>query len=87
MKKFMFFDEGVMYGYLVFVVSKGVSVKIICLIDEFLFEDYNDKYNDRVMLLLVINKEGKSYIFINGNSIEFKFGWWIISLVLLEEDK
>ncbi len=86
-KKLTLFDEGVTYGYLASAVSKGASVKTTRLTDEFSFEDYNDKYNDRATPLLAINKEGKSYTFINGNSIEPKSGWRIISLVLPEEDK
>ena len=86
-KKLTLFDEGVTYGYLASAVSKGASVKTTRLTDEFSFEDYNDKYNDRATPLLAINKEGKSYTFINGNSIEPKSGWRIISLILPEEDK
>lgn len=85
-KKLTLFDEGVTYGYLASAVSKGASVKTTRLTDEFSFEDYNDKYNDRATPLLAINKEGKSYTFINGNSIEPKSGWRIISLILPEED-
>ena len=86
-KKLTLFDEGVTYGYLASAVNRGASVKTTRLTDEFSFEDYNDKYNDRATPLLAINKEGKSYTFINGNSIEPKSGWRIISLVLPEEDK
>ena len=86
-KKLTLFDEGVTYGYLASAVSKGASVKTTRLTDEFSFEDYNNKYKDRATPLLAINKEGKSYTFINGNSIEPKSGWRIISLVLPEEDK
>jgi len=86
-KKLTLFDEGVTYGYLASAVNRGASVKTTRLTDEFSFEDYNDKYNDRATPLLAINKEGKSYTFINGNSIEPKSGWRIISLILPEEDK
>jgi len=86
-KKLTLFDEGVTYGYLASAVNRGASVKTTRLTDEFSFEDYNNKYKDRATPLLAINKEGKSYTFINGNSIEPKSGWRIISLVLPEEDK
>tara|TARA_X000001388_G_scaffold77595_1_gene79296 strand:+ start:847 stop:2559 length:1713 start_codon:yes stop_codon:yes gene_type:complete len=85
-KKLTLFDEGVTYGYLASAVNRGASVKTTRLTDEFSFEDYNNKYKDRATPLLAINKEGKSYTFINGNSIEPKSGWRIISLVLPEED-
>lgn len=84
-KKLTLFDEGVTYGYLASAVNRGASVKTTRLTDEFSFEDYKTKYNERATPLLAINKEGKTYTFINGNSIEPMSGWRIISLVLPEE--
>ena len=84
-KKLTLFDEGVTYGYLASAVNRGASVKTTRLTDEFSFEDYKNKYNERATPLLAINKEGKTYTFINGNSIEPISGWRIISLVLPEE--
>lgn len=86
-QKLTLFDEGVTYGYLATAVNQGANVKTTRLSEEFSFEDYTSKYNDRATPLLAIDKEGKSYTFINGNSIEPKSGWRIISLIMPEEDK
>ncbi|WP_032095152.1 MULTISPECIES: cation:proton antiporter [unclassified Alteromonas] len=80
-KKLMLFDEGVTYGYLASAVAKGSTIKTTPLSEEFDYEQYIHKYGDRATPLIAIDSDGKSFTFINGNSIEPKAGWRLISLV------
>ena len=77
----MLFDEGVTYGYLASAVAKGSTIKTTPLSEEFDYEQYIHKYGDRATPLIAIDSDGKSFTFINGNSIEPKAGWRLISLV------
>ena len=83
-KRLTLFDEGVTYGYLASAIARNASVKTTRLSDEFTFAQYNEKYGDRATLLIAIDDEGKSFTFVNGNSIHPKAGWRVISLILPE---
>lgn len=85
-QKLTLFDEGVTYGYLASSVAKGATVKTTRLSEEFTFEQYNDEYGMRVLPLIAIDAEGKTYTFIDGNSISPKAGWRVISLILPQTD-
>jgi hypothetical protein len=56
-------------------------VKTTRLTEEFTYEQYIKQYGERATPLIAINAEGKSYTFINGNSIQPKAGWRVISLI------
>ncbi|MDY6884909.1 MAG: sodium:proton antiporter, partial [Pseudomonadota bacterium] len=57
------------------------QVKTTRLSDEFTYEQYTQQYGERATPLVAINAEGKSFTFINGNSIQPKAGWRVISLI------
>jgi NhaP-type Na+/H+ or K+/H+ antiporter len=80
-KKLTLFDEGVTYGYLASAIARGATVKTTRLSDEFTYEQYTQQYGVRATPLIAISNEGKSYTFINGNSIEPKANWRVISLI------
>ena len=80
-KKLTLFDEGVTYGYLASAIARGATVKTTRLSDEFTYEQYTKQYGVRATPLIAISNEGKSYTFINGNSIEPKANWRVISLI------
>ncbi|WP_218418162.1 cation:proton antiporter [Alteromonas lipotrueae] len=83
-KRLTLFDEGVTYGYLASAIARNASIKTTRLSDEFTFAQYNEKYGDRATPLIAIDVEGKSFTFVNGNSIHPKAGWRVISLILPE---
>ncbi|MDO6567789.1 sodium:proton antiporter [Alteromonas sp. 1_MG-2023] len=85
-KRLTLFDEGVTYGYLASAIARNASVKTTRLSDEFTFAQYNEKYGDRATPLIAIDAEGKSFTFVNGNSIHPKSGWRVISLILPDEE-
>ncbi|MCP3704190.1 MAG: sodium:proton antiporter [Alteromonas sp.] len=80
-KKLTLFDEGVTYGYLASAIARDSMVKTTRLSEEFTYEQYIKQYGERATPLIAINAEGKSYTFINGNSIQPKAGWRLISLI------
>ena len=80
-KKLTLFDEGVTYGYLASAIARDSMVKTTRLSEEFTYEQYIKQYGERATPLIAINAEGKSYTFINGNSIQPKAGWRVISLI------
>ena len=86
-KKLTLFDEGVTYGYLASAIARESQVKTTRLSEEFSYEQYIKQYGERATPLIAINAEGKSYTFINGNSIEPKAGWRLISLIEPERDE
>ena len=85
-KKLTLFDEGVTYAFLASAISRGAAVKTTGLSEEFSYEQYISQYGERATPLIAINSEGKSFTFINGNSIEPKAGWRVISLIVPEQN-
>ncbi|WP_334015518.1 cation:proton antiporter [Alteromonas sp. S167] len=85
-KKLTLFDEGVTYAFLASAISRGAAVKTTRLSEEFSYEQYISQYGERATPLIAINSEGKSFTFINGNSIEPKAGWRVISLIAPEQN-
>ncbi|MEC8376880.1 MAG: NAD-binding protein, partial [Pseudomonadota bacterium] len=85
-KKLTLFDEGVTYAFLASAISRGAAVKTTRLSEEFSYEQYISQYGERATPLIAINSEGKSFTFINGNSIEPKAGWRVISLIVPEQN-
>ncbi|GEA07281.1 sodium/hydrogen exchanger [Alteromonas sp. KUL42] len=86
-KKLTLFDEGVTYGYLASAIARGATVKTTRLSEEFTYEHYLKQYQDRTTPLIAINGDGKSYTFINGNTLTPKAGWKIIGLIEPERDE
>ena len=86
-KKLTLFDEGVTYGYLASAIARGATVKTTRLSEEFTYEQYLKQYQDRTTPLIAINGDGKSYTFINGNTLTPKAGWKIIGLIEPERDE
>ena len=84
-KSLVLFNEGVTYAYLASAVARGATIKTTRLSDEFTFSQYNEQYGDRATPLIAIDTDDRTYTFINGNSIQPKAGWRVISLILPEE--
>lgn len=80
-KKLTLFDEGVTYGYLASAIARGATVKTTRLTEEFTYKQYAQQYGLRATPLIAINSEGKSFTFVNGNSLEPKANWRVISLI------
>lgn len=80
-KKLTLFDEGVTYGYLASAIARGATVKTTRLTEEFTYKQYEQQYGLRATPLIAINSEGKSFTFVNGNSLEPKANWRVISLI------
>lgn len=80
-KKLTLFDEGVTYGYLASAIARGATVKTTRLTEEFTYKQYDQQYGLRATPLIAINSEGKSFTFVNGNSLEPKANWRVISLI------
>lgn len=80
-KKLTLFDEGVTYGYLASAIARGATVKTTRLTEEFTYKQYEQQYGLRATPLIAINSEGKSFTFVNGNSLELKANWRVISLI------
>lgn len=83
-KKFLLFGEGVIYGYLVSIVSCGGRIKIMLIMLEFIYQDYLCIYVDKVMLLIVIDENKWLYVMLSLDEMILKVGWKLISLVEVE---
>ena len=75
------FDEKATFAKLASLVSKGASIKITQLSQEFTFEDYLKKHGNRLTLLFAIKPDKKLVPLGQADKLLPEDGWEIISLI------
>jgi NhaP-type Na+/H+ or K+/H+ antiporter len=83
-KKLSLFAEGITYGRLAGMVSKGAIVKTTRLSDAFTYEDYLEQYKDSLLPLCAIDPAGKVHLYTSSKAIKPKADWRVISLISME---
>ncbi len=81
------FGNEVTYARLASALANGAEIKTTTLSDEFNYDAYLEKYQDRVIPLFAISRKGNLRIFGDAeNPPAPQPGWKIISLVMPEKD-
>jgi NhaP-type Na+/H+ or K+/H+ antiporter len=75
------FDEKATFAKLASLVSKGASIKITQLSQEFTFEDYLKKHGTRLTLLFALKPDKKLVPLGQADKLLPEEGWEIISLI------
>lgn len=78
------FGDNITYGKLASWVAKGATIKTTRLSDSFTIEDYNQKYDDKLLKLCAFDTNNKIYMFTSSTKIEPKADWKIVSLIFAE---
>lgn len=81
------FDDGTTYAKLASLVSKGASVKVTQLSNEFTYEAYRQQHGNRLTLLFAIQPSGKVIPIKSESDVEPKVGWELISLIQAGDEK
>ncbi len=76
------FSEGATYGYLSSMVIKGATIKTTSLSDNFSYQDYKAQYGEKVLPLLILDKNNKAKICLSDSYDEVNNESKIISLIL-----
>lgn len=83
-KKLGLFAEGVTYGRLANLVSKGATIKTTRLSDSFTMENYGETYGARALPLCAIDPNGKVFLYTIAPEFKPKAEWQIVSLITPE---
>tara|TARA_R110000782_G_scaffold124850_2_gene216333 strand:+ start:287 stop:2080 length:1794 start_codon:yes stop_codon:yes gene_type:complete len=75
------FGENVAYGNLAYLLRNGAEIKSTQLSDEFTFEQYLEKYGDRVIPLFAIDGKQRIQIFVTNGKMKPESGWTIIGMI------
>lgn len=75
------FGEDVTYGNLAHSLRNGAEIKSTQLSDEFRFEQYLEKYDDRVIPLFAIDNKQRIQIFVANGKMKPEPGWTIIGMI------
>lgn len=78
------FGENVAYGKLAYLLRNGAEIKSTQLSDEFTFEQYLEKYGERVIPLFAIDSKQRIQIFVANGKMKPESGWTIIGMIQTE---
>lgn len=78
------FGENVAYGNLAQYLRNGAEIKSTQLSDEFTFEQYLEKYGERVIPLFAIDNKQRIQIFVTNGKMKPESGWAIIGMIQTE---
>lgn len=77
----LLFGKGLHHDALVRIFEQGASVKRTKLTDEFSYEDFRATYNEDVILLFVVDENGKLHVSTTEGDLTPKAGQTVIALV------
>ncbi|MBW8190905.1 sodium:proton antiporter [Neiella marina] len=80
------FQQGLSYGQLAGLVSRGSVIKATRLSDEFSEDDYLEQYGDRALKLCAVSDSGICQFFAQDSEIKLKPDSVIISLISPEKE-
>ena len=69
------------YGTLAYQLRNGSEIKSTQLSDEFTFEQYLEKYGDRVIPLFAIDSKERLHIFVAKGKLNPEAGWRVIGMI------
>ncbi len=78
------FGENVAYGKLAYLLRNGAEIKSTQLSDEFTFDQYLEKYGERVIPLFAIDGKQRIQIFVANGTMKPESGWIIIGMIQAE---
>jgi NhaP-type Na+/H+ or K+/H+ antiporter len=78
------FGKNVAYGNLANLLRNGAEIKSTQLSDEFTFEQYLEKYGERVTPLFAIDSKQRIQIFVANGKMKPESGWTIIGMIQAE---
>lgn len=84
-KKLVLFSEDVNYSKLAGYVAKGGVIKTTKISEEFTYEDYEQEYGSRLVLLCAIEPKGRVHIYTSLQKVKVKPDWKIVSLIKAEK--
>ncbi len=75
------FGEDIAYGNLAQLLRNSAEIKSTNLSDEFTYEQYLEKYKERVIPLFAIDKKQRIQIFVANGKMKPESGWTLISMI------
>ncbi len=78
------FGEDVSYGNLAYKLRNGAEIKSTQLSDEFTFEQYLEKYVERIIPLFAIDNKHQIHIFVTNGKMRPESGWTVTGLIEAE---
>ena len=78
------FGEDVSYGNLAYKLRNGAEIKSTQLSDEFTFEQYLEKYGERIIPLFAIDTKHRIHIFVTDGKMKPESGWTVTGLIEAE---
>ncbi len=78
------FGEDVSYGNLAYKLRNGAEIKSTQLSDEFTFEQYLEKYGERIIPLFAIDTKHRIHIFVTDGKMKPESGWTVMGLIEAE---
>lgn len=78
------FGEDVSYGTLAYKLRNGAEIKSTQLSDEFTFEQYLEKYGERIIPLFAIDTKHRIHIFVTNGKMKPESGWTVTGLIEAE---
>lgn len=82
---FDLFDESVTFGKVAGYIAKGAVIKSTTLSEAYSFEDYLKTYNERCVMLIAIEPNGRVHIDTSQSPITPLQNWKVLSLITPEE--
>ncbi len=78
------FGRDVTYAKLAILLGQGAEIRITTLTETFTYDDYNEKYDGKVIQLFAFDPKNNIRVFIENNTLEPGKGWKIMSLLKVE---
>ena len=78
------FGENIDYGNLAYRLRKGAELKSTQLSDEFTFEQYKEKYDERAVPLFAVDNKHRLHIFVTNGNMKPQSGWTITGIIETE---
>jgi NhaP-type Na+/H+ or K+/H+ antiporter len=78
------FGEDIAYGNLAYRLRNGAEIKSTQLSDEFTFEQYLEKYGERVVPMFAIDNKQRLQIFVSNGKMKPESGWIITGMIQAE---
>ncbi len=75
------FAENVAYGNLAYRLRNNAEIKSTQLSDEFTFEQYLEKYGERVIPMFAIDNKQRLHIFVANGKMKPESGWTIMGMI------
>lgn len=80
------FAEGITYGKLASLVSKGATLKTTTLTDSFSLENYYQQWGSRALPLCAVDPGGNIHMVTVGSDLKAKADWQIVALISPETE-